>query len=99
MLNICLSHNWLKTTLAIVKLQAALAQALPPTASPLTQLPGISHEDAFELEVVKGAEGKKWAEKAVKKGLLEGDAKTVAEHWPRLEITDAEFKGELFAMC
>lgn len=94
MLNISLAHNWLKTSLSIVKLQAALVQALPPTASPLQQLPGISYDQALELEAVKGAEGKKWAEKAVKRGLLENDAKAVAEYWPRLEITDAEFKSE-----
>lgn len=98
MLNIALAHNWLKTSLAIVKLQAALVQALPPTASPLRQLPDISHEQAQELEIVKGAEGKKWAEKAVKQGLVEGDAKAVAEYWPKLDISEAGFKGELSAV-
>jgi hypothetical protein len=93
MLNISLAHNWLKTSLSIVKLQAALVQALPPTSSPLAQLPGISHQDAQELELVKGAEGKKWVEKAVKKDLLSGEAKELAQYWPRLEISDAEFAG------
>lgn len=93
MLNISLAHNWLKTSLAIVKLQAALVQALPPTASPLTQLPGVSHQDALELEHVKGAEGRKWVEKAVKKDILAPEAKAVAQYWPRLEVNDAEFTG------
>lgn len=93
MLNISLSHNWLKTSLAIVKLQAALVQALPPTASPLVQLPGVSHQEALELEYAKGAEGRKWVEKAVKKDLLAAEAKAVAQYWPRLEIADAEFSG------
>lgn len=95
MLNIALAHNWLNTSLSIVKLQAALVQALPPNASPLRQLPGISHDQALELEMVNGAEGKKWAEKAVKKDLLDGDAKEVAQYWPKLDVSDAEFSGEL----
>lgn len=96
MLNISLAHNWLKTSLSIVKLQAALVQALPPNASPLQQLPGVTVDTATELEIVKGVEGKKWAEKAIKKDVLEKDAKVVAEVFPRLDITNAEFKGELY---
>ena len=91
--SIALAHNWLSTSLLVVKLQAALVQALPPFASPLAQLPGVDHETALELEIVKGADGRRWCDQVVKKGLVLGEAKTVAEHWPRLEITDAEFRG------
>ena len=91
--NISLAHNWLSTSVLIVKLQAALVQALPLSSSPLSQFPDIATSDALELEIVKGAEGKKWAEKAVKKDLVSGQAKVVANNWPRLQIIDAGFKG------
>ena len=91
MLNIALSHNWLKTTKNIIKLQAALVQAVPPCSSPLQQLPGITPEQALELEIVKGVEGQKWAEKALAKDVLSPEAKAVVEVLPRLELVDAEF--------
>lgn len=93
-MNISLAHNWLSTSLSIVKLQAALVQALPVTSSPLVQLPKVTHTHAEELEIVEEIEGRRWAEKIVRKDLLEDEAKSVLEKWPRLEITDAKFQGE-----
>jgi hypothetical protein len=98
LLNISLAHNWLKTSLLVIKLQPSLVQALPANASPLAQLPGINPEKATELEIVNGTEGKRWLEKFVKKyqGTAEyAEAVEVAKWWPKLEITDAEFKGVL----
>ncbi|ORX34164.1 Sec63 Brl domain-domain-containing protein [Kockovaella imperatae] len=92
LLNIALAHNWLATSLGVVQLQAALVQALPPSASPLAQLPGLEFEKAFELGVTSGSEGRKWAERATKKQIVDGKANQVLKYWPRLEITDAEFK-------
>jgi len=86
----------LKTTLLVIKLQPSLVQALPANASPLAQLPGIEPEKATEIEIIDGAEGRRWLEKFVKK--REGDevykeAVEIGKWWPKLEITDAEFKG------
>ena len=93
LLNISLARNWLSTSLLVVRLQASLVQALPPNASPLAQLPDLDPEEAFALEMTAEAEGKRWAEKAISKKCLEGEAVQVAQTWPRLEITHAEFKG------
>ena len=73
-------------------------QALPPSASPLAQLPDLEVEKAFEMGAMSGAEGMRWAEKALKKGILSGTAKEVIDHWPRLELTDAAFRGQLRKM-
>ena len=67
-------------------------QGLPSNASPLIQF-GISPDQAEEMEIVRGAEGRRWCEKLVK-GDLEGRPKDIAQRWPRLEIVDAEFKGD-----
>jgi translocation protein SEC63 len=103
LLNISLAHNWLKTTLNVIKLQPSFVQALPANASPLAQLSGINPEKGVEIEIVQGAEGKKWVEKFVKGSngekpgkLVAGEfteAVNVAKWWPRLEITEAEFRG------
>lgn len=94
--NISLSHNWLNTSLLVAKLQPCLVQALPADVSPLAQLPGITPELADEYEITKGAEGKKWLERWAKSDSAKEmrDAKIVAESWPRLEVVDAEFRGE-----
>ena len=93
MVNISLAHNWLATSLLCIKLQPCLAQGLPASVSPLTQFPGVTLDEAEKLEVVSGAEGTKWCEKFVKSSERFGEAKLVAEQWPRLDIVDAEFKG------
>ena len=95
LLNISLSHNWMDTTLRIVRLQACLVQALPDSSSPLAQLPGITPDRAVELEMSKGCEGRRWLEKWAKKGDAgSAETKMATNSWPRLEITDAEFKGK-----
>lgn len=93
MVNVSLAHNWLATSLLCIKLQPCLAQALPTSASPLAQLPGIMTDEAEKLEVVNGAEGRKWCEKLVKLSEAGAEARLVAEQWPRFDIVDAEFKG------
>lgn len=94
--NIALGHNWMKTSLLCQRLAPALVQAIPVGGSPLAQLPGISLEKGLELEITSGAEGRKWLEKWVK--LDDADypeANKVAKTFPRLEVMDAQFKGEL----
>lgn len=65
---------------------------MPPSVSPLAQLPGFDFEKGFEQQVTKKAEGDKWLEKWVR--VREGfdEAFSVAKYWPRLEVIDAEFK-------
>ena len=46
------------------------------------------------MESVRGAVGRRWCEKYVKSVKGEGEARLVAEQWPRLDIVDAEFKGQ-----
>lgn len=90
--NIALAHNWLSVSLRCIQLQPALVQAMPPSVSPLAQLPGFSFEEGFEQQITKKAEGDKWLEKWVR--VREGSDKAfeVAKYWPRLEVIDAEFK-------
>lgn len=92
--NIALARAWLNVSVQVLKLQAALVQALPPTCSPLAQLPSITPEHGFELQVTNGAEGRRWMEKFVQKcpDVPKEDSK-VAGEWLRLEIVSAEFKG------
>ncbi|CAK9782099.1 hypothetical protein CC85DRAFT_289163 [Cutaneotrichosporon oleaginosum] len=91
--NIALGHNWLKTSLLCQQLQSALVQAIPIGGSPLAQLPGISLQSGLELEITTGAEGRKWLEKWVAiNDEKYPEANAVARNFPRLEVTDVEFK-------
>ncbi|BEJ18115.1 hypothetical protein CspHIS471_0703920 [Cutaneotrichosporon sp. HIS471] len=93
LVNIALGHNWLKTSLACQKLQPAIVQAIPVGGSPLAQLPGITLEKGLELDITTGAEGRKWLEKWVSINDDEyPEANAVARTFPRLEVTDAQFK-------
>ncbi len=95
MVNISLAHNWLATSLLCIKLQPCLVQAQPASASPLLQFTKVTINEAEKLEIADGAQGKKWCEKYLKTSEAKGEAKRIAERWPRLEIVDAEFKGVL----
>ena len=74
-------------------------QALPPGVPAVQQLPKIDNQTAEAIEA-KGAEGLKWMEKFLKmtdEDKIDVDlteAQEVARKWPRLEVVDAEFKGE-----
>nr|XP_019011920.1 translocation protein SEC63 [Kwoniella pini CBS 10737]OCF50701.1 translocation protein SEC63 [Kwoniella pini CBS 10737] len=94
LLNISLAHNWLTTSLLVIKLQPALVQALPTDLSPLAQLPDVTPEQGQELQIINKAEGLRWLEKWIKteKKSVSEQAVNVAKYWPRLEIIDAEFK-------
>ena len=63
--NISQAHGWLKTSLLCLRLQGALAQALPVGLSPLAQLPGVSLEEAEKMSVERGYEGDKWLDRFV----------------------------------
>lgn len=95
LVNIALAHNWLATSALCMKLQPALVQALPADASPLAQLPEVGLETARELEITKGAEGKRWLEKYIKNCEVSHETRFLVKSWPRLEVVSAEFKGEL----
>ncbi|KIR81797.1 translocation protein SEC63 [Cryptococcus gattii EJB2] len=90
--NIALAHNWLSVSLRCIQLQPALVQAMPPSVSPLAQLPGFSFEEGFEQQITTKAEGDKWLEKWVRVREGSDEAFKVAKYWPRLEVIDAEFK-------
>lgn len=100
-----MARNWLQPTVAVMRLQAYLTQALLPLPSNNTydperklqkyaQLPGLKQEDVRDLgtavedfkEVVTALEGRDH-------GRVD-DIKKAVERWGRVEIVDAQFKGE-----
>ncbi|KAJ4473619.1 Sec63 Brl domain-containing protein [Lentinula aciculospora] len=93
LLNIAISRNWLIPTLYVMRLHGYLAQALLPRGSPakqdrLSQLPGITGEDALKaddlVEVIDELE-------ANSDSRAENVKKAVAR-WGRLEVVDAAYK-------
>jgi translocation protein SEC63 len=106
--NISQAHGWLKTSLLCLRLQAALAQALPVGYTLVAQLPGLEMEEAERVAVEGGFEGEAWLDKLVvgaeketekvgEKGegaKLGTEAKEVAKGWHKLDLVSAEFKGE-----
>lgn len=91
--NIALAHNWLNISLLCYQVQPRLIQAVPDTPLALAQLPGVSLEEAQELEITTKANGRNWIEKFVKQDVKgHEEAKKVAAKWPRLEVLSAEFK-------
>lgn len=105
LLNIAMARNWLQPTVAVMRLQAYLTQALLPLPSSnaydperklqkYAQLPGLKQDDVRGLgtavedikEVVTALEGRN-------DGRVD-DIKKAVERWGRVEIVDAQFKGE-----
>lgn len=95
LLNVSTARNWLIPTLEIMRLNAYLAQALPPNAPPrvrLTQLPAVSKADLDSLtprpremtEVLRALQEKG-------DGRV-GQVRKAMEKWGRIEIVDAAFK-------
>ncbi|KAJ3745376.1 Sec63 Brl domain-containing protein [Lentinula detonsa] len=93
LLNIAISRNWLISTIYVMRLHGYLAQALLPRASPakqdrLSQLPGITAEDALKAdslaEVVKELEANNDSRAE--------DVKKAVARWSRLELVDAAYK-------
>lgn len=65
MANISQAHGWLKTSLLCLRLQAALAQAVPLGFTPVAQLPGVELEEAERVAVEGGYEGDKWLDRLI----------------------------------
>ncbi|KAJ2913503.1 hypothetical protein MD484_g6889, partial [Candolleomyces efflorescens] len=95
LLNVSASRNWLTPTLAIMRINSYLAQALPPNAPTrvrLTQLPGVSKADIDSFsprpremtEVLSALEEKG-------DGRV-GTVRKAISKWGRVEIVDAAFK-------
>ncbi|KAF8996806.1 Sec63 Brl domain-containing protein [Cyathus striatus] len=93
LLTVSLARNWLTPTLAIMRLHAYLAQALPPSSGNLlryAQLPQIKSED---VEKVKLKDIPDFVAELEKKGDSRvPEVKKALEKWGRVEIVDAAFK-------
>lgn len=81
LLAISLSHNWLTTTVHIMRMHAYLAQALIPGSDELYQLPSIAPQ-------VTGPQAK-----TVDTKPSPAEIRKAADHLGRLDVTDAYFKG------
>ncbi|GBE78987.1 Translocation protein [Sparassis crispa] len=100
LLNISVSRNWLHPTLAVMRLHAYLAQALPPGQDQLklAQLPCISADEAIQLtsrangvkDVISTLEAK--GDERVE------NVKKAVERWGSVEVVGASFRviGERF---
>ncbi|KAJ7746903.1 Sec63 Brl domain-containing protein [Mycena maculata] len=86
------SRNWLTPTLAIMRLHAVFAQALPPAPAPrhqLAQLPGIKLSEAKVNDNNYVAFAQTLEEKA--DGRVT-DVKKALGQWGRVEIVDVSFR-------
>ncbi|KAJ7743136.1 translocation protein sec63 [Mycena metata] len=92
MLTISQSRNWLTPTLAIMRLHAFFAQALPPAPSPrhpLAQLPDIKISEFAANDSNYGALVEKLEEQS--DGRV-ADVRKALDQWGRVEIVDATFR-------
>jgi len=97
LLNVSIARTWLLPTLATMRLFAAFAQALPPTASDrlrLTQLPGISVEDITAVAPKAKDMSDVLHSLEEKDDPRSKDVKKTLEKWGRVQIVEAAFKGE-----
>ncbi|TFY83259.1 hypothetical protein EWM64_g752 [Hericium alpestre] len=93
LLNISMSRNWFYPTVAIMHLQAYLAQALLPgnDAVRYAQLPGIRNDDIQKLpEDVESLED--FVQSLEKSDTRLQDIKTAVNRWGHLDVVDASFK-------
>ena len=95
LLTISTSRSWLLPTLSIMRLHAYLAQAVVPgdDRSRWTQLPGILAEDVKELESQVAELEDLVSALGMKDDNRLGDIKKAAQHWGRIELVEASFKG------
>ncbi|KAJ7089651.1 Sec63 Brl domain-containing protein [Mycena belliarum] len=92
LLTISQARNWLTPTLAIMRLHAFFAQALPPAPAPphqLAQLPGVKLSEA----AANHANYTAFADDLEKKadGRVE-DVRKALGHWGRVEIVNVSFR-------
>lgn len=79
-----------------MRLQAYLAQALPPTAPDnqcFTQLPGIGYDEIHKLAPKAKDMSEFLRSLEEKKDPRVSDVKKALERWGHVEIVDAAFKG------
>ena len=95
LLTISTSRSWLLPTLSIMRLHAYLAQAVVPgdDRSRLIQLPGILAEDVKELESQVAELEDLVNALGMKDDNRVRDIKKAAQHWGRIELVEASFKG------
>ena len=89
------SRNWLLPTLAIMRLHAYLAQALPPVEDErlrLTQLPSIQKTDVNALGDAKKLDEVAQVLESKNDGRA-NDVKKALEKWGCIDVVDAAFKG------
>ncbi|KXN80902.1 Translocation protein sec63 [Leucoagaricus sp. SymC.cos] len=94
LLNVSVSRSWLLPTLAIMRLHAYLAQALPPVDNQrmrLTQLPSIQSKDVEALTDAKTLTDVAEALESKKDGRA-SDIKKALEKWGTIDIVDVAFK-------
>lgn len=95
LLNIATSRNWLAPTLAVMRLHAHLAQALPLASHPqrLKQLPGITDADATDAGSNDEGLDDFLHKLESKNDSRAADVKKALAAWGRVEIVDAAFRG------
>lgn len=91
LLAMSLGHNWLPTSIDIMHLHACFTQAVTPGRSPLLQYPFITEEEIAEAKE-KGLPGLV-SDLKVKGDTRLKNVETVASHWGKLEVVDAQFRG------
>jgi translocation protein SEC63 len=96
LLNVSIARNWLFPSLFVMRLQAYLAQALPPTAADnqrFIQLPGIDYDEIHTI-APKAKDMSEFLRSLEEKDDPRiNDVKKVMERWGHVEIVDATFKG------
>jgi translocation protein SEC63 len=93
LLTISQSRNWLTPTLAIMRLHAFFAQALPPAPSPrhqLAQLPDIKLSEVATNDNNYAAFTRTLEEQSDGRVV---DVRKALDRWGRVEIVDISFRG------
>lgn len=105
--NIILSHSWLSSFQHTVALQQAIVQAVHPALSALLALPHVP-TDAVRGETYKTMSVDDYVQMSEKEkaavlvDVSEDEKRNttqIAEHYPRLELVSANFKGEFRLPC
>ncbi|KAL0949851.1 hypothetical protein HGRIS_009884 [Hohenbuehelia grisea] len=100
LLQISISRNWLRPTIAVMRLHAHLAQAVLPAfshndsilKSTLTQLPGVDQDEVDKLPTDAPKIDEFATALEEKRDGRAQDAKEVLRNWGRIELVDASFQ-------
>jgi translocation protein SEC63 len=96
LLNVSIARNWLFPSLFVMRLQAHLVQALPPTAADnhlFTQLPGIGYDEIPKIAPKAKDMSEFLRSLEEKEDPRASDVKKAMERWGHVVIVDAAFKG------